>query len=35
LPACVASPVGDLNNDCLVNFSDIREFVKYWLMGKE
>ena len=34
LPACVASPVGDLTNDCLVNFEDIREFVKYWLMGK-
>jgi len=35
LPGCSAPPlVGDLNNDCRVNFVDYVIFANYWLDGK-
>jgi hypothetical protein len=33
-PGCSGNPVGDLNNDCRVNFADVKIFTIYWLMGK-
>jgi hypothetical protein len=33
-PECSGNPAGDLNDDCEVNFEDVRIFIYYWLMGK-
>jgi len=34
LPGCSAPVVGDLDNDCNVDFQDVDMFALYWLMGK-
>jgi hypothetical protein len=34
MPACSGYPVGDYNQDCVVNFDDLEYFLRFWLDGK-